>query len=262
MLVAAHADLNRVVSLIHDEGYVMPRRTGDTREREPCVERDIELTVMSQKLASLIKTAGSSGVSTGVTFSPPKSSQSNEESTSSTITKFGTPRKPIPPAPAILPQPAPNQLPSPPPPFNDTVLNDPTTPKETVYESISLESGRSEIPSLKDTQRAVPTASANTGPSANSAIYVSPSRINTTSDAINAQKCTLCGETVAHASPEELVAVNRVWHSNCFRCGGTGGKGCKQKLTLLTYLSHENNPYCASCHAALLRPGISNCVRM
>ena len=62
--------------------------------------------------------------------------------------------------------------------------------------------------------------------------------------------------SVCPSSPEELIAVNKIWHKSCFVCGGTndketegGGHGCKKTLTLQNYLTHDNQPYCLKCHS-------------
>ena len=65
-------------------------------------------------------------------------------------------------------------------------------------------------------------------------------------------KCTICAKSVYKM--EEMVAVGRVWHLNCFTCGGSSSEGCKRVLKRDGYVDHENNPFCIACHSKLYRP--------
>lgn len=65
-------------------------------------------------------------------------------------------------------------------------------------------------------------------------------------------KCTICAKSVYKM--EEMVAVGRVWHLNCFTCGGSSDVGCKRVLKRDGYVDHENNPFCLACHSKLYRP--------
>jgi len=65
-------------------------------------------------------------------------------------------------------------------------------------------------------------------------------------------KCTICAKSVYKM--EEMIAVGRVWHLNCFTCGGSSDLGCKKVLRRDGYVDHENNPFCLACHAKLFRP--------
>lgn len=65
-------------------------------------------------------------------------------------------------------------------------------------------------------------------------------------------KCTICAKSVYKM--EEMVAVGRVWHLNCFTCGGSSTEGCKRVLKRDGYVDHENNPFCIACHSKLYRP--------
>lgn len=65
-------------------------------------------------------------------------------------------------------------------------------------------------------------------------------------------KCTICAKSVYKM--EEMVAVGRVWHLNCFTCGGSSTEGCKRVLKRDGYVDHENNPFCTTCHNKLYRP--------
>lgn len=65
-------------------------------------------------------------------------------------------------------------------------------------------------------------------------------------------KCTICAKSVYKM--EEMVAVGRIWHLNCFTCGGSSSEGCKRVLKRDGYVDHENNPFCLACHSKLYRP--------
>jgi cysteine/glycine-rich protein len=66
-------------------------------------------------------------------------------------------------------------------------------------------------------------------------------------------KCTVCNKSVYKM--EEMVAVGRIWHLSCFRCGGTANEGaCGRVLHRNDYVDHECNPYCVPCHGKLFKP--------
>lgn len=47
---------------------------------------------------------------------------------------------------------------------------------------------------------------------------------------------------------DRRAACKKTWHSDCFTCGGTDTDGCGKKLTLDTFTSHYNEPYCKGCY--------------
>ena len=47
---------------------------------------------------------------------------------------------------------------------------------------------------------------------------------------------------------DELIALGRLWHKSCFKCGLSTRLGCGRILSLGKYLEHHNEPFCASCH--------------
>lgn len=61
-------------------------------------------------------------------------------------------------------------------------------------------------------------------------------------------KCADCGKTVYKM--EELIAIGKTWHKDCFRCGAsdTSGNGCKKKLGLTEYSDHGSVPWCKTCY--------------
>lgn len=81
-------------------------------------------------------------------------------------------------------------------------------------------------------------------------------------------KCYACSKTVY--KPEEVLALNKVWHNTCFTCGSCSAAeaengfvtdGCKKKLTRDKYVDHSDRPYCDNCYSKLFKPkgyGYSN----
>lgn len=65
-------------------------------------------------------------------------------------------------------------------------------------------------------------------------------------------KCALCTKTVYKV--EEVIAVGKVWHNTCFKCGGCSSNGCGRVLKRDNYLDHDDEPYCNACHAKNFKP--------
>ena len=66
------------------------------------------------------------------------------------------------------------------------------------------------------------------------------------SSTTHAKHCAKCSKSVS--LPEERLACTRVWHTDCFTCGGLQADGCNKKLSLAEYTAHGNDPYCKSCY--------------
>ena len=63
---------------------------------------------------------------------------------------------------------------------------------------------------------------------------------------VDAVKCFKCQKSVGLV--EQRVACNKIWHSDCFTCGGLQNEGCHKKLTLDGYSEHNEDPYCKTCY--------------
>lgn len=69
-------------------------------------------------------------------------------------------------------------------------------------------------------------------------------------------KCPSCLKTVYKM--EELLAMNCIWHKNCFCCGGPvgeGNSGCGRVLTIESHVQQAGLPYCKACFARLFQVG-------
>jgi hypothetical protein len=53
---------------------------------------------------------------------------------------------------------------------------------------------------------------------------------------------------------EEMLAIGKLWHKNCFTCGGVNSDGCKKTLSRDGYVDHDQEPYCNACYSRLFRP--------
>lgn len=67
-----------------------------------------------------------------------------------------------------------------------------------------------------------------------------------------ANKCTICDKTVYLTEKRE--ACKKIYHIDCFRCGGKNDDGCKKKLTLDSYSVHSDEPYCKPCYTRQFGP--------
>lgn len=67
----------------------------------------------------------------------------------------------------------------------------------------------------------------------------------------DAPKCIKCDKVVYKYDEHE--AFNKVYHKNCFTCGGASGNGkaCQQLLSLQNYGNQDNEPYCYGCLKSL-----------
>ena len=67
-------------------------------------------------------------------------------------------------------------------------------------------------------------------------------------------KCCICTKSVY--KPEEVRALNKVWHKSCFCCSSTAKDGCGRVLSIMEgYLVHDERiPYCKSCYNKLYAP--------
>lgn len=65
-------------------------------------------------------------------------------------------------------------------------------------------------------------------------------------------RCTICSKSVGMV--EERKACNKIYHVDCFKCGGANSDGCKKKLTLDSYSAHSDEPYCKTCYGKLFGP--------
>jgi cysteine and glycine-rich protein len=70
--------------------------------------------------------------------------------------------------------------------------------------------------------------------------------------AIGPPKCVLCTKNVYKV--EEVLAISKIWHKTCFKCGGSASDGCQKTLNLGKYLVHDEQPYCEACYSKLFRP--------
>jgi len=97
---------------------------------------------------------------------------------------------------------------------------------------------------------AAPPAPAPVVPAASKPVKYEPKTVKMAFSA--PPKCTICAKSVYKM--EEMVAVGRIWHLNCFTCGAASGQGCKKVLKRDGYVDHENNPFCNTCHSKLYKP--------
>lgn len=68
-----------------------------------------------------------------------------------------------------------------------------------------------------------------------------------------AEKCPVCAQSVF--KKEEVKACNNVWHTHCFKCGGTQGGGCGRVLTRDNYVDYKGQtPFCKYCYGKLYGP--------
>jgi hypothetical protein len=59
------------------------------------------------------------------------------------------------------------------------------------------------------------------------------------------RKCHTCQRTVY--AMEELRALGKLWHKECFTCGGTDDLGCGRTLQIDNFEACDNMPYCKAC---------------
>jgi hypothetical protein len=64
--------------------------------------------------------------------------------------------------------------------------------------------------------------------------------------------CARCVKYVA--LPEKRNACGKVYHIECFLCGGDNSDGCGKKLTLDGYSDRQGQPYCKTCYGRLFAP--------
>jgi len=67
-------------------------------------------------------------------------------------------------------------------------------------------------------------------------------------------QCEKCLKNVG--IKEERKACGKLWHVDCFRCGGIEDDGCKRTLSLDAYTSHDEQPYCRPCYGKLFGPKV------
>jgi len=62
-------------------------------------------------------------------------------------------------------------------------------------------------------------------------------------------KCHVCSKNVYEI--EKVLAINKTYHKNCFKCGINNDDGCGRIVPPHNYLDHAGTPYCVPCYTKL-----------